>query len=147
MIRKILIASEGAALSENAVRSAIELARATGASVLGLMVTEPFPLKMYGDLMLRGVEPVQQYQDHERELAQRLLAPMERAAASAGVSYIGSSVSSRSAADAIVATAEHEGCDLICIAPHNHRDRLGVHLGKEAAKVLTHARVPVLVCQ
>lgn len=146
MIRKILISSDGSTLSEHAVKSGIELAKATGASVVGLLVTEPYPLRMYGDLMLSGIEPMQHYHDEERRLAQRALAPIERAAQTAGVRYSGSSVSSRSPAEAIIATAEEQGCDLICIAAENRHDLLGVHLGKEAARVLTHARVPVLLC-
>ncbi len=146
MIRKIMVASDGSELPETAVKSAIELAKATGASVLGLLVTEPYPLRMYGDLMLRGIELMQKYHDQERRLAQRILAPMEHAAETAGVRYSGSSVSSGSPADAIVAAAEQQRCDLICIASRDHRDWLGVHLGKEAAKILTYARVPVLLC-
>lgn len=146
MIRKILISSDGSALSERAVKSGIELAKATGASVVGLLVTEPYPLRMYGDLMLSGLEPMQHYYDEERQLAQRALAPIEQAAQTAGVRYSGSSVSSRSPGEAIIATAEQQGCDLICIAAENHRDLLGVHLGKETTRVLTHARVPVLLC-
>lgn len=146
MIRKILISSDGTALSQPAVKSGIELAKATGASVLGLLVTEPYPLRFYGDLMLSGIEPMQHYQDQERQLAQRALAPIAQAAESAGVRYSGSSVSSGSPADAIIATAEQQGCDLICIATENHHDFLGVHLDRETTRVLTHARVPVLVC-
>ena len=146
MIRKILIPSDGSAVSERAINSAIELAKATGASLLGFMVTEPYPLKLYGDLMLRGIGAVQHYDDEERQLSQRVLAPLERAAHSAGVRYSGYSVSSRSPADAIVATAEHEGCDLICMGLRDHHKLLGDHLDPETTKVLTHAKVPVLVC-
>ena len=114
--------------------------------MVGLMVAEPFPLALYGDLMLLGTEPVRRYHDQERQLAQRVLAPVEQAAEAAGLSYSGSFVSSRSPADAIVAAAEKQGCDLICIASGDYHGFLGVHLGKETTKVLTHARVPVLVC-
>jgi nucleotide-binding universal stress UspA family protein len=84
---------------------------------------------------------------HGARLAQHVLAPIERTAETAGVSYSGSSVSSGSPADAIVATAEQQGCDLICMASEDHRDLLGVHLGSETTRVLTHARVPVLICR
>jgi len=146
MIRKILIPSDGSRVSEHAVKSGIELAKATGASVVGLLVTEPYPLKMYGDLMLSGIGSLQHYHDQERQLARHVLAPLEHAAETAGVSYSSSSVAARSSAEAIIATAEQQGCDLICMATENHHDLLGVHLGKEATKVLTHARVPVLIC-
>ena len=146
MIRKILVASDGALLSEHVMENAIELAKATGASIVGLIVTEPYPLTMYADLMLLGIETVRDYQDQERELANRVLAPIERAAESAAVTYSSASVCSGSPADAIVATAEQQGCDLICIALGDYHGLLGAHLGKETSKVLTRARIPVLVC-
>jgi nucleotide-binding universal stress UspA family protein len=146
MIRKILISSDGSALAHHAVTSGIDLAKATGASVVGLAVTEPYPLNMYGKLMLSGIDALQQYRDQEREIAKRALAPMEQAAKAAGVNYSSSSIESRSPADAIIAAAEQEGCDLICIASEDRRGLIGVHLSSETTWILTHARVPVLIC-
>ncbi len=114
--------------------------------MVALMVTEPYPRKMYGELMLSGIEPLRHYHDQERQLAERVLAPIEHAADAAGVGYSSCCVSGRSLADAIIATAEHEGCDLICMASENQRDLLGVHLARDATRVLTHARIPVLIC-
>ena len=146
MIRKILIPSDGSALAERAVERGIELAKATGASVLGLVVTEPFPTKMYGELMLSGVESLQHYFDQEREVAQRTLSPIEAAAKAAGVSFNGYSIPSDSPANTIVATAEQEGCDLICMASEDHSNLLGVHMARKTTWIVTHARVPVLLC-
>lgn len=147
MIRKIQIPSDGPDFSERAVESAMELAKATGASVVGCVVTEPYPLRMYGDLMFRGIETVRDYNSEERLLSQRSLAKVERAAAIAGVRYAGYSVSSHSPADAIIAAAEDEGCDLIGIAVHDHHNLFGGRLDEETTKVLTHTKVPVLVCR
>ena len=146
MIRKILIPSDGPDFSERAVESAMELAKATGASVVGCVVTEPYPLRMYGDLMLRGIDTVREYNSEERLQSQRRLAKVERAAAAAGVGYAGYAVSSHSPADAIIATAEDEGCDLICIALRDRHNFFGSYLDHELTKVLTHTKVPVLVC-
>jgi len=146
MIRKILIPSDGSALSEPAIRSGLELAKATGASVIGLAVTEPFPLRLYGELMVAGLEPLQHYRGESRESAQRKLAPLAQAAHAAGVDFRESAVHASSLADAVIAAADEQACDLICIAARDHRDLLGVHLGRETARVLTRARIPVLVC-
>ena len=146
MIRKILISSDGSASADQSVENAIELAKATGASVLGFAVTKPYPMAMYGDLMLRGIETVQHYDEEARQLSKRLLTRIEQAAETAGVRYAGYSVSSKSPAAAIIATAEKEGCDLICMALHDRYNVLGSHLDPEMTKVLTHARVPILVC-
>ena len=38
-----------------------------------------------------------------------------------------------------------QGCDLIFMASHGRRGLSGILLGSETQKVLTHAKVPVLV--
>lgn len=146
MIRKILVSSDGSALADRAVNKAIELAKATGASVVGLMVTAPCPFTPYGDPMLLGIESVPHYDDEEQQLTQQILEPIKQAAQAAGVQYAGCSVSSRSPGDAIVSTAEHEGCDLICMVMHPCLSLLGANLDKITARVLARSRVPVLLC-
>lgn len=146
MIRKILISSDGSALAERAVLKAIELAKVTGASVVGLMVTEPYPLSMYGEPTLPGAETAAHYDDEEQQLSQQILEPIKQAAQAAGVQYAGCSVSSRSPGDAIVATAEHEGCDLICMAMHHYLSLLGANLDRITTRVLARSKVPVLLC-
>ena len=44
-------------------------------------------------------------------------------------------------------TAAQRKCDLIVMASHGRRGLAGVLLGSETQKVLTHAKVPVLVCR
>jgi nucleotide-binding universal stress UspA family protein len=146
MIRRILVPCDGSSAAEHALRSGIELAKATRATVVGLAITEPFPLKMYGELMVAGVGPLQHYNDQERALAEHALAPVEKAARAAGVDYLSASVSNSSAADAIISAAEQESCDLICLAAHDRRNLLGTHLDHDTVWVLAHARVPVLLC-
>ena len=146
MIRKILIPSDGSAAAGHATQSGIELAKAMHASVVGLVVTEPFPLNMYGELMVAGVGSLQHYNEHERELAERTLEPMKQAARAAGVDYRSTLVSSSSTADAVITAAEQEDCDLICLATHNGHHLLEAHLDKDTAWILTHARMPVLIC-
>lgn len=146
MIRKILVSSDGSALAELAVSKAIELAKATGASVVAVMVTEPPPLRMYGYPIPPGTETQSHYDDEQQQLSLKILEPIKRAAQAAGVPCAGSSVSSRSPGDAIVAAAEHEGCDLICIAMHQTRSLLGANPDRTTTRVLARARVPVLLC-
>ncbi len=146
MIHKILVTSNGSSVSQRTVQNAIDLARATGASIVGFRATEPFPLRLYGDLMWGGVEWMQQHDEEERELSQRLLAPLEQAADDAGVGYTAQTVSSSSPAEAIVAAAEREGCDLICMPSHERHHLLGTGLDAATTKVLARSKIPVLVC-
>jgi nucleotide-binding universal stress UspA family protein len=47
---------------------------------------------------------------------------------------------------AIIATAADRGCDLIVMATHGHGGLSAVVLGSVTNKVLTHTKIPVLVC-
>ena len=47
--------------------------------------------------------------------------------------------------EAIIRTAETQGCDLIVMASHGRRGVQGVLIGSETQKVLTHTQIPVLV--
>ena len=38
-------------------------------------------------------------------------------------------------------------CDLIVMVSHGRRGLAGLLLGSETAKVLTHSKIPVLVCR
>ena len=48
-------------------------------------------------------------------------------------------------ADATLAIAKKNKCDLIFMASHGRRGLASVLLGSETQKVLTHTRIPVLV--
>ena len=49
--------------------------------------------------------------------------------------------------EAILEAAQDKGCDLILMASHGRKGLRGVLLGSETQKVLTHAKLPVLVWQ
>jgi len=48
--------------------------------------------------------------------------------------------------EAIIVTAEQRGCDLIVMASHGRSGIAAVVLGSVTTKVLTHTKIPVLVC-
>jgi nucleotide-binding universal stress UspA family protein len=48
--------------------------------------------------------------------------------------------------EAIVKAAERDGCDLIFMASHGRKGLAGVLIGSETQKVLTHTKLPVVVC-
>ena len=49
--------------------------------------------------------------------------------------------------EGIIKTARAKKCDLIVMASHGRRGLSGLLLGSETTKVLTHSKVPVLVCR
>jgi nucleotide-binding universal stress UspA family protein len=47
----------------------------------------------------------------------------------------------------IIRAAETKRCDVIVMASHGRRGLAGLLLGSETNKVLTHSKIPVLVCR
>ena len=77
--------------------------------------------------------------------ATRHLEVIEKAAKSAGVRCKVEHVTSDFPADAIVAAARRNGCDLIFMATHGRRGFRNSMLGSQTQKVLSLSKVPVLV--
>ena len=78
--------------------------------------------------------------------ARRYLGVIERAAVEAGVPCETVLATSDDPYEAILRTAHDKGCDLIMMASHGRRGVRGLLLGSETHKVLTHTKLPVLVC-
>jgi nucleotide-binding universal stress UspA family protein len=147
MYRHFLIPTDGSALSGHAIAQGIALAKATGARVTGLFVAAaPTPL------VFEGVVPVDYMQPNEHaalnaRAAARFLGVMEKAARHAGVPFEGVTLTGEYPAEAILETAKRRHCDVIVMASHGRHGLASLLLGSETQKVLTHTKVPVLVCR
>jgi nucleotide-binding universal stress UspA family protein len=62
-----------------------------------------------------------------------------------GVPFSGDTIERNVVYEGILETAEAEGCDLIVMGSHGRQGVKALILGSVAQKVLTHAKVPVLV--
>jgi nucleotide-binding universal stress UspA family protein len=147
MYRHLLIPTDGSALSGHAIAQGIALAKATGARVTGLFVAAaPTPL------VFEGLVPVDYMQPDEHaalnaRAAARYLGVIEKAARQAGVPFEGVTLTGEYPAEAILETAKQRQCDVIVMASHGRGGLAGVLLGSETQKVLTHTKLPVLVCR
>jgi nucleotide-binding universal stress UspA family protein len=145
MFKHILIPTDGSPLSVKAIHAGVELARVHSARVTGFFAAPaPTPL-IYGDFMPVGYLPPDQHQAVIEKASKHHLAVIERAAREAGLEVDCLSVTSEFPADAIVEAARKRHCDLIFMASHGRRGLSGLLLGSETQKVLTHAKIPVLV--
>jgi nucleotide-binding universal stress UspA family protein len=145
MYRKLLIPTDGSPVARRAVLSGIRLARALGARVTALHVTPPVvPLQYRGLIPVRYVEPETRARAIEQS-ARRHLAYAERAARAARVPFRGITIVSDFPAEAIVAAAQREKCDLIFMGSHGRRGFHSSLLGSQTQKVLSMSRIPVLV--
>jgi len=148
MFRHILVSTDGSKLSGKAIRTAMRLAKATGAKVTGVYVIPPYLPPMYGEAIMYGpaMSP-SKYRSVTRRTAQKALAAVEIEAQTAGVGYAASVPTAANPWEGIVRTAKAKKCDLVVMASHGRRGLAGLLLGSETAKVLTHSKVPVLVCR
>jgi nucleotide-binding universal stress UspA family protein len=147
MYRNILIATDGSALAEKAVQHGLSLAKSVGAKVTVLIVEAPFNVyDLPESRMPQIAEGFAQHAQHIKQHATQVLDRIAAAAKAAGVGCDPVQVEHDHPFQAIVATANDKGCDLIVMASHGRSGISAVLLGSVTNKVLTHTKIPVLVC-
>jgi nucleotide-binding universal stress UspA family protein len=144
MFKNILIPTDGSEQSQRAVRTGVELAKLHQAKVTGIHVIPDYHLLIAYE---GAFDPVteERIEEEARTRAESYLAFVRRTAEEAGVPCDTVCETSDHPYDAILKTAEAKGCDLILMTSHGRKGLAAVLLGSETRKVLTHARVPVLV--
>jgi nucleotide-binding universal stress UspA family protein len=147
MFKHILIPTDGSALSHKAVVAGIDLARALGARVTGIFAAPPATPVIYSDHLPVGYTTPKEHERMIKASAEKYLDAISSAAKKAKVPFAGVSMTSDYPAETILAVAKKEKCDLIVMASHGRRGLKGVLLGSETQKVLTHSKIPVLVCR
>jgi nucleotide-binding universal stress UspA family protein len=145
MYKHILIPTDGSPQSAQAITGAVELAKSIGAKVTGLFAAPPATPIFYRDYLPAGFGTMEDHKRLIEDSAGRYLDVVAQAAKQAGVPCEVVTVTSDYPADAILETAAQRSCDLIVMATHGRRGIAGVLLGSETQRVVTHAKIPVLV--
>jgi nucleotide-binding universal stress UspA family protein len=143
MYTNILIPTDGSEFAEKAVRHGIALAKRIAARVTALTVLPPFHTLTTDPQMIEDTPA--QYKARMQEQAETTLGAVVRSAQAAGIACETVQVEDEHPYQAIIATAESKGCDLIVMASHGRRGISALVLGSETVKVLTHCKVPVLI--
>lgn len=139
MYKHILIPTDGSDLSRQAIEHGIALAKAVGAKVTVLTVTEPFYVSAFESSM------VEHYKKHVAALATKHLDAAKAAADASNVSCEMARLEHEQPYRAIIDAADARGCDVIVMASHGRRGISAIVLGSETMKVLTHSPIPVVV--
>jgi nucleotide-binding universal stress UspA family protein len=146
MFKHILLATDGSAVSEHAVRIAVELARTHGAVLTALYVIEPYPYLNVGESNPIGF---QSYMAAAGEHASQAHAKV-----AALCKHPGTPVTLRTrraeeltATEGILNTALEDGADLIVVGSHGRSGIVRLILGSTANKVVAQSPVPVLVAR
>ena len=145
MYKHILIPTDGSDLSDKAVRAGIDLAQTMQARVTVFTASPPYHA-FPSETAVAIESPAMYTAGAEERAAQRLKPGLEYAHAK-GVAARTQHVFAEHPYQAIIAVASKEGCDLVCMASHGRKGIAGLLVGSETNKVLTHSRVPVLVCR
>ena len=148
MYRHILVSTDGSKLSAKAVKTAVRLAKALDAKITGAYVIVPYVPALYGEAaayapLLNG----RQHKQMVTQEAKKALAAVEAEAQAAGVPCGTLSATNEHPWRGIVRAAMARKCDVIVMASHGRRGLAGLLLGSETSKVLTHSKIPVLVCR
>ena len=144
MFKNILLPTDGSPLSEAAIRKGVQFAKSINAKVTGFYALPEFHIVTYRTDMLEDTR--ESFAKDSRAQAEKYLGVIEKIAKEAGVACETVRATSDHPYEAIIKATQYKGCDLIMMASHGRRGVRGLLLGSETQKVLTHAKLPVMVC-
>jgi nucleotide-binding universal stress UspA family protein len=146
MYKHILVPTDGSELSQGAVAQAVQFAGVMDARITVLYVQPECPKPMGGEAFTMG--PFRE--DFLRNTAAATNEVFEQAKSVIGKSSVNCkyvTATSDAPWEVIISTARSEACDLIFMASHGRSGLAGLLIGSQTQKVLTHCKVPVLVCR
>src|SRR5215831_20762394 len=138
---------EGSLSGARHLRHGLALAKSVGAKVSALTVEGSFDV--YTVPASRVYEMSGAFAEHAARAkahAEAILNGVAEAARLAGVVCETVQIEEDHPYEAIIETAEQRGCDLIVMASHGRSGIAAIVLGSVTTKVLTHTKIPVLVC-
>lgn len=143
MYKNILIATDGSSLSARAVDHGTNLAKAVGATVLLLTVSERFHVFAFETEQLE--ESSASFKGHMQKQAERTLSEAAEIARNIDVEPMTVHLEDDAPYQAIIRAAENQRCDVIVMASHGRGGVSALLLGNDTMNVLSHSKIPVLV--
>lgn len=146
MYQRILVATDGSALSEQAVTSAIDLAVLAHAELYAVKVVRHHTTGYFEGAMLLDQPEITRLQEQAVAEAQRVVDTAREKAMAQGVPTAYAIVmQSELVSEAIIEAARAHKCDLIVMASHGRSGIRRLLMGSETLHVLTHSHTPVLI--
>jgi nucleotide-binding universal stress UspA family protein/hemerythrin-like domain-containing protein len=143
--RHLLVPIDGTDLSIEVVGNAVALARPLGARITFFHASEDHAASLRGEAEVVRLTSRDDYDYAFTGRPRELLAKAEAAARAFGVPCASLQAVDDKPAQAIVSAAREAGCDLIFMASHGGRGRLGMAYASETFDVLMKSGLPVLV--
>ncbi|MES2017913.1 MAG: universal stress protein [Pseudomonadota bacterium] len=145
MYQKILITTDGSAVSRHTACAGVEFARQMGAQVLALYVAPTYQYPVAVEIIPPTYPSEDEYEARMRQVGAEHTDAIVRAAQEARLGVEAMTAFSDSPAAKIVAVAEAQQCDLIFMGSHGRSGWGQLLLGSVTNKVLSHTTRPVLV--
>src|SRR5262245_54074595 len=145
MYRHLLVPIDGTDLSVQVIGNAVALARALQARITFFHAVSDAAASWHGELDVLRLTAHSEYEYLVHGRATELLAKAEAAARAQGVPCASAHAVSDRPAQAVIEAARTSGCDLIFMASHGHRGKLGMAFASDTLSVLMSAGLPVLV--
>lgn len=145
MYQKILITTDGSAISCNTARAGVDFAKQLGAQVLVLYVAPEYQYPVYVEIVPPAYPSEDEYVAAMQKSGDEHVRPILHAAQEANVRCEAMTAFSDATAQKIVDVAEQARCDLIFMGSHGRSGWGQLLLGSVTNKVLSHTSIPVLV--
>jgi len=145
MYRKILITTDGSAVSSKTACAGVAFAEQLGAEVLALFVAPEYQYPIYVEIIPPSYPSEDEYRAAMRRAGQEHVKDICDSAARRGLKFEAITAFAESTAHKIVEVAAEHQCDLIFMGSHGRSGWGQLLLGSVTNKVLQHSRIPVLV--
>jgi nucleotide-binding universal stress UspA family protein len=145
MYKHILIPTDGTPTAEKAVKAGLRFAKWSKAKVTVFTAMPEYRTPTSAEVAARNVISIAEHERRSMAQAKKLLDKVARRAKAAGVKLATDAALSDRPADAIVAAAQKNGCDLIFIGSHGRKGLSALLLGSQTHEVLNRSRIPTLV--
>ena len=145
MYRKILITTDGSAVSQHTACAGVKFAQQMGAEVLALFVAPAYQYPVYVEIIPPTYPSGDEYETQMRRTGEDHMGRIMRSCADAGLPHRCMTVFSDATAQTITEVADQEQCDLIFMGSHGRSGWGQLLLGSVTNKVLAHTLKPVLV--
>jgi nucleotide-binding universal stress UspA family protein len=144
MYERILITTDGTALSKKAVEAGLTLAAKLDAEVFAYMAVPRYPhLYFEGAVVLTPAETARIEKEWTLQ-AQSVVDAVQKQAQTQHVKAT-TIIGHGEVAQGIISAAKKHKCDVIVMASHGRKGISRLLLGSETLDVLTHSHIPVLV--
>ena len=147
MFKHIMVPTDGSKLSLKAMDLAAGLINGTDARISVLHVAPAYPTMIGGDGYMVATITPQQWDVSIAKHTARVREQVEKRAKAKSIVVQFLSTTLDQPYTAIIAVAKRKKCDLIVMSSHGRKGISALLLGSETAKVLTHCKLPVLVCR